>query len=91
MARLARCRAAGASGLVYQDLHARDAVAIAEVKLVPLSIGGRQHLHTLLSSASGRVGALGLLLGESRRTSAARQQAGCGGCVSLPTAAGRRG
>jgi membrane protein len=53
--------AVGIMGLVTQDLHARDAVATAVLKVVPLSSDGSEHVHSLLSSVSGRAGALGLL------------------------------
>ena len=48
-------------GLVTQDPHARDAVATAVLKVVPLSQTGRRQLHDLLISVGGGAGTLGLL------------------------------
>ena len=53
--------AVGIIGLVTQDPHARDAVAGAVLKVVPLSGHGREQLRGLLSSVGGGAGALGLL------------------------------
>ena len=53
--------AVGIMGLVTQEPHARDALASAVVKVVPLSRAGREQLRGLLTSVSGGAGALGLL------------------------------
>ena len=53
--------AVGIIGLITQAPAARDAVATAVLKVVPLSGDGSTQLHHLLASVSGGVGGLGLL------------------------------
>lgn len=53
--------AVGILGLITRDPGAFDAVARAVLKVVPLSNAGSDQLRSLLTSVSGRAGALGLL------------------------------